>query len=140
MKIEKIDHICFAVKDLDAAREKYEGILGFKLDTVYTAESEKIRVARYYVGEVAIELMEATGQDSEVAKFIERQGEGFFLISYRVPDVEDALRELKMNENKLIDDKPRKLMGTRYAFINYPNELSGILTEVLDGDFDPKKK
>jgi len=140
MNVEKIDHICFAVKDLDAAREKYESILGFKLDTLYTAESEKIRVARYYVGEVAIELMEATGPESEVAKFIERQGEGFFLISYRVPDVDDALAELGRKKNKLIDDKPRKLMGNRYAFINYPNELNGILTELLDGDFDPEKK
>lgn len=140
MKIEKIDHICFAVKDLDAARENYEGTLGFKLDTIYTAESEKIRVARYYVGEVAIELMEATGPDSEVAKFIERQGEGFFLISYRVPDVDEALAELKGKDKKLIDDKPRKLMGNRYAFINYPGELNGVLTEVLDGVFDPEKE
>lgn len=140
MKVEKIDHLCFAVKDLDAARANYESVLGFKLDTLYTAESEKIRVARYYVGEVAIELMEATGPDSEVAKFIERQGEGFFLISYRVPDVDDALAELKEKRMKTIDEEPRKLMGNRYAFINYPNELNGILTEVLDGDFDPENE
>lgn len=137
MNVEKIDHICFAVRDLDSARERYEEDLGFELDTIYTAESEKIRVARYYVGEVAIELMEATGPESEVAKFIERQGEGFFLISYRVPDVDGALAELREKRMKLIDNEPRKLMGNRYAFINYPKELNGVLTEVLDGDFDP---
>ena len=140
MKIEKIDHICFAVKDLDSARKKYEEDLGFTLDTLYTAKSEKIRVARYYVGEVAIELMEATGPASEVAKFIEKRGEGFFLISYRVPDVVAAQKELKEKGRELIDDRPRELMGNRYAFIDRPNELCGILTEILDGEFDPGKK
>ena len=136
MEIEKIDHICFAVKDLDSARKRYEGDLGFKLDTLYTAESEKIRVARYYIGDVAIELMEATGPDSEVARFIERRGEGFYLISYRVPDVSAALGELKEKGRRTVDDGPRELMGNRYAFVHRPNELNGVLTEILDGEFD----
>ncbi len=136
MKVERIDHICIAVRDLDTARKRYEEDLGFELDTLYTAESEMIRVARYYVDEVALELMEATCPESEVAKFIERRGEGFFLISYRVPDVEEALSELKEKGRTLIDERPRELMGNRYAFVHGPKELSGVLTEVLDGEFE----
>ncbi len=138
MEAEAIDHICIAVKNLEEAQKVYEGTLGLKLDVKYVAESEKIHVARYYLGEVALELMEATDKESEVAKFIERRGEGVFLISYRVADVDEALAELKAKGEKTIDKEPRKLMGNRYAFIQPPTRLSGVLTEVLDGEFDPK--
>ena len=136
MKIQAIDHLCIAVRDLDEARLAYEEDLGLELHGLYVAESEKIRVARYYVGDVALELIEATSPDSEVAKFIRKRGEGFFLISYRVDDVEDGLAQLKAKGVKTIDHRPRHLMGNRYAFIHYPKELSGVLTEILDGGFE----
>ena len=139
MKLRSIDHICIAVRDLEKARRIYEEDLGLELHTTYVAESEKIRVARYYVGEVALELMEATAPDSEVARFIEKRGEGFFLISYRVDDVDEALAELKAKGRQTVDEKPRQLLGNRYAFIHHPRELCGVLTEVLDGEFEPGK-
>jgi methylmalonyl-CoA/ethylmalonyl-CoA epimerase len=132
VKIEKIDHLCIAVKDLEKARQIYEEILGLELDTLYVVDREKIRVARYYIGDVALELMESTAPDGDVAKFIEKRGEGFFLISYRVSSVVEALAELKEKGYRLIDDKPRSIMGSRYAFINHPRELCGVLTEVMD--------
>lgn len=132
MNLERIDHICIAVRDLEQARRAYEEILGLELDTLYIVEKEKIKVARYYVGEVALELMESTSPDGEVSKFIEKKGEGLFLISYRVADVENALAELKQRGHSLIDDKPRSIMGSRYAFITPPRELCGVLTEVVD--------
>ncbi len=136
MKLQKIDHICIAVRDLEKAREIYEEDLGLELACEYVAESEKIRVARYYVGDVALELMESTAPDGEVAKFIERRGEGFFLISYRVDNVDEALAELETKGRKTIDQKPRELLGTRYAFVHHPRELCGVLTEIMDGEFD----
>lgn len=138
MKARKIDHICIAVKELDKAKKIYEKTLGLELATDYRAESEKIRVARYYIGDVALELMESTSPDGDVARFIEKRGEGVFLISYRVDDVEEGLKELKARGEKLIDKRPRKLMGNRYAFIKPPKEMCGVLTEILDGEFDPK--
>lgn len=137
MKAEKIDHICIAVNDLDRAMKVYEDMLGLELSIVYTAESESIRVARYYVGEVALELMEPTTPDCEVARFLLRRGEGVFLISYRVDRVEVGLQELKAKGKRLIDEKPRSLMGNRYAFVMPPSETFGVLTEILDGEFDP---
>lgn len=132
MKIEKIDHICLAVKDLQQARQVYEGILGLEPDILYTVDKEKIKVARYYIGDVALELMESTSPDGDVAKFIEKKGEGVFLVSYRVADVEKTLAELREKGHKLIDEKPRSIMGQRYAFINHPRETCGVLTEVSD--------
>ena len=138
MEAEKIDHICIAVKDLKKARNIYEKTLGLSLSVAYVADSEKINVARYYIGEVALELMEPTTPDSEVAKFLEKRGEGVFLISYRVADVERGLSELNAIGEPTIDQTPRELMGNRYAFIQPPHHMCGVLTEILDGDFDPE--
>ncbi len=132
MKAMRIDHISLAVKDLSKAREAYEKVLGLELDSTYVSEREKIRVARYYLGDVALELMEPTAPDSEVAKFIERRGEGVFVISYEVGDVDEALAELRKQGCKLIDEKVRHLLGARYAFTLHPKELCGVLTEVID--------
>ena len=137
MKAEAIDHISIAVKDLKKARKIYEETLGLELFTEIVAESEKIKVARYYLGEVAFELMEPTDPDSEVAKFLEKRGEGVFLISYRVADVVEGLAELQAKGEPTIDKEPRKLTGNRYAFIQPPGRTCGVLTEILDGDFDP---
>ena len=139
MKIEKIDHICFAVKDLEDTKRIYKDDFGLVPDCEYIADSEKIKVARYYIGEVAVEFMESTSPDGEVAKFIEKKGEGAFLISYKVDDLSKALEELKQKNIELIDEKPRELFGNRYAFIHHPNKLHGVLTELLEGDFDLSK-
>ena len=136
MKIQKIDHICFAVEDLDKTKKIYEENFGLVPVIEYVAESESIKVARYYIGEVAVEFMESTTPEGEVAKFIEKRGEGVFLISYKVDDLDAALNELKLKGQKLIDQEPRVLFGTRYAFVQKPNELCGVLTELIEGDFD----
>ncbi len=135
MKATSIDHICIAVKNLENAKIIYEDTLGFELAHEYVAENEKIKVARYYLGDTALELMESTSPDGDVAKFIKKKGEGVFLISYRTDDVEKGLKELTAKGKKLIDEKPRKLFGNRYAFIMPPSETCGVLTEILDGAY-----
>jgi len=139
VKAKCVDHICIAVKDLAAAKRIYEDTLGLELAGEYVADSEKISVARYYLGDVALELMESTTPDGDVAKFIKNRGEGVFLISYRVDDVVAGLNELKAKGKTPIDDKPRELLGNRYAFITPPKEMCGVLTEIVDGKFDPSE-
>ena len=133
MKVQAIDHISIAVKSLEKARAMYEGVLGMKVTGQYVMEEkEKIRGVRYRLGDVVLELMEATAPDSEVAKFIERRGEGIFVVSYLVANVGEALKDLKRQGYKLIDEKPREHQGARYAFTLYPKELGGVLTEIVD--------
>ncbi len=139
MKAKSIDHISIAVRDLTRARKIYEETLGMELFVEYESEREKIKVARYYLGDVALELMEPTSTDSEVARFIEKRGEGVFLMSYRVDDIDEALSELKAKGESLIDDEPRSLLGLRYAFIMPPKETCGVLTEIVDGEGDLNK-
>ena len=139
MKAKAIDHICIAVKDREAAARVYEETLGLEPAYGYVAESEKIRVVRYFLGEVALELMEDTDGSGDVANFIRKRGEGVFLLSYKVDDVEAGLKELRDKGHETIDRKPREMMGIRYAFIQPPKELGGVLTEILEGDFDPER-
>ena len=136
MKIQKIDHICFAVEDLERTKKIYQENMGLVPTVEYVAESEHIKVARYYIGEVAVEFMESTSPQGEVAKFIRKRGEGVFLISYKVDDLDKALAELKAKGADLIDQEPRALFGNRYAFIQKPDKLCGVLTELVEGDFD----
>jgi methylmalonyl-CoA/ethylmalonyl-CoA epimerase len=135
VEVKEVDHICFAVRSVDEAREVYEATLGLRPACEYVAPEESIRVIRYYLGALALEIMEPTNATCEVAKFLESRGEGVFLISYRVDDVEKALAELHAAGRRTIDQKPRCLMGNRYAFIDPPKALHGVLTEIVDGEF-----
>lgn len=113
LKINKMDHICVAVKDLDKAREVWEPLLGkTKPDDAYIDEPEKIRVARYWVGDTGFELMESTTPDGEVAKFIEKNGEGIMLLSFNVDNTQKAVEELKQKTILLL------VMSGHFGIVN----------------------
>lgn len=137
MKLNKIDHISIAVKDLDEARKIWEPILGkAEPDDAYMDEPEKIRVARYRVGEVGFELMESTTPDGDVARFIERNGEGIMLISFNVDNTREAVGELEDKGYPFIPDKKgdvtRPFRDCEYAFL-HPRKVNGVLLELIDG-------
>jgi methylmalonyl-CoA/ethylmalonyl-CoA epimerase len=131
MQVNKIDHICIAVKDLDKARKVWEPVLGKSgPDDEYVDEPEKIRVARYWVGEVGFELMESTSDDGDVAKFIEKRGEGIMLISFNVPDTRDAMAELEGSDYEFIGGA-RPFRDCEFAFV-HPKKMNGVLLELID--------
>ena len=131
METKKIDHICIAVKNLDKAQKIWEPVLGkSKPDEEYIDESEKIKVARYWVGEVGFELMESTDQDGDVAKFIEKKGEGVMLISFNVDNTRRAMDELQKKGYPFIGG-PRPFRNSEFAFI-HPHKMNGVLLEIID--------
>lgn len=131
MKVNKIDHICVAVRDLEEARKVWEPVLGkSKPDDTYVDEREKIKVARYWIGEVGFELMESTSPDGEVAKFIEKRGEGVMVISLNVDDTQSAMEELKAKKYPFIGGL-RPFRNCKYAFI-HPKKMNGVLLELID--------
>ena len=131
MKINKIDHICIAVKNLDAARKIWEPLLGKERpDDEYVDEPEKIHVARYYLGQVGFELMESTSPDGEVAKFIKNRGEGVMLISLNVDNTREAMDELDSDKYHVIGGV-RKFRDCEFAFI-HPQKINGVLLELID--------
>ena len=135
MKLNKIDHICIAVKDLEAAKKIWEPMLGkSEPDDAYVDEPEKINVARYMVGEVGFELMESTSPDGDVAKFIEKRGEGIMLISFNVDNTRKAMAELKEKGYSFIGGA-RQFRDCEFAFL-HPKKMNGVLTELSDYKWD----
>lgn len=131
MKVNKIDHICIAVRDLEQARKVWEPLLGKSApDDAYVDEPEKIRVARYWIGGVGFELMESTTPDGDVAKFIQKRGEGVMLVSLNVDDTRRAMSELDAKGYPLIGGA-RRFRDSEFAFV-HPKALNGVLLEVID--------
>ncbi|TYO99209.1 methylmalonyl-CoA epimerase [Geothermobacter ehrlichii] len=127
---KKINHIGIAVKSLEASIPFYRDTLGMAYEGSEEVAEQKVKVAFLAVGESRIELLEPTAEDSPVAKFIEKNGEGIHHIAYQVDDIETALAELQQQEVRLIDKVPRRgAHGTRIAFL-HPRATGGVLTEL----------
>ena len=131
MKVNKVDHICIAVKNIDEARKVWEPVLGkSRPDDEYIDESEKIKVVRYYVGEVGFELMESTTPDGNVARFIDKRGEGVMVISLNVDDTREAIDELQKKDYPFIGGA-RPFRDCEFAFV-HPKKMNGVLLELID--------
>lgn len=131
MKVNRIDHICIAVKNLEEAKKAWEPLMGkSKPDDEYIDEPEKIKVARYYLGEVGFELMESTTPDGDVAKFIEKRGEGIMLVSFNVDSTAEAMEEMKGKGYPFIGGL-RKFRDCEFAFV-HPKAANGVLLEFID--------
>jgi methylmalonyl-CoA/ethylmalonyl-CoA epimerase len=140
MKTKKIDHISIAVKDLDRARKAWEPIIGkTEPDDSYVDEPEKIRVARYWLGNVGFELMESTTSDGPVAKWIEKNGEGVMIVSFNVNNTREAIQELESKNYPFIPspegEKARPFRDCEFAFI-HPKKVNNVLLELIDDKWD----
>ncbi|MCD6494004.1 MAG: methylmalonyl-CoA epimerase [Archaeoglobaceae archaeon] len=129
---KKIDHIGIAVSNLDEAMELYKK-LGFEVKEVEEVAEQKVKVAMLPVGESKIELLEATSEDSAIAKFIEKRGEGIHHIAINVEDIEKALENAKNEGLKLIDEKPRVGAGGKKVAFVHPKSTKGVLLEFVEG-------
>jgi methylmalonyl-CoA/ethylmalonyl-CoA epimerase len=139
MKTNKIDHISIAVKDLAAAQKIWEPILGKTApDDAYIDEPEKIKVARYWLGEVGFELMASTTPDGDVAKYIEKHGEGIMLLSFNVDNTRESMAELKEQGYPFIGGA-RPFRDSEFAFI-HPRNVNGVLLELIDYKWDEFKR
>lgn len=131
MKANKVDHISIAVKNLDEARKVWEPVLGKSgPDVEYIDESEKIKVARYIVGKMGFELMESISPDGDVAKFIEKRGEGVMVISLNVDNTREAMGELQQKDYPFIGGA-RPFQDCEFAFV-HPKKMNGVLLELID--------
>jgi len=127
--VKKIEHIGIAVKNLDQAIQTFEKLLGTKCYKIEEVEDQKVRTAFLKVGETKIELLEATSQDSPIAKFLEKRGEGIHHIAFEVQNLENKLLELREHNFQLIDEKPK--IGAEEFLIAFvhPKSVNGVLIE-----------
>jgi len=126
----KLDHIGIAVRSLDAAKI-YEA-LGLTIEHTEVVASQGVKTAFLSVGDSNLELLEPTGPDSAIAKFIEKRGEGIHHICLRVDDIEAHLARLQAEGYRLINEHPVPgAHGCRVAFL-HPAAGNGVLIELSE--------
>ena len=126
-----LDHLGIAVRSLADAKAIYQK-LGLLLSAEEVVPSEKVRVVMVPVGETRLELLEPTSEDSVIAKFIAKHGEGLHHISIRVPDLSAAVRKLKADGVRLVSNEIKiGAGGHRFVFI-HPSSGSGVLIELVE--------
>lgn len=132
MNISHIEHIGIAVKSIEDSLPYYENVLGLKCYNIEEVTEQKVKTAFFKIGQTKIELLEPTSDDSAVAKFLEKKGEGIHHIAYAVPDVAEALAEVEQKGIQLIDKAPRGgAEGLNIAFL-HPKSTGSVLTELCD--------
>ena len=130
--IKKIDHIGIAVRDIEQSLAVYRDLLGLEVKGIEEVAPQKVKAALLPVGESKVELLQATAEDATVARFIEKRGEGFHHVAFRVDNLEEQLERLKARGVQLVDEKPRPgAGGSKVAFL-HPRSTGGVLVELCE--------
>jgi methylmalonyl-CoA/ethylmalonyl-CoA epimerase len=128
--MNKIEHIGIAVKDLNAAKVKFEKLLGTEAYKTESVESEGVSTMFFKVGEVKIELLQATKEDSAIAKFIERKGEGIHHIAFDVDSVEEKSAQLIEDDFIVLNENPKAGADNKMINFIHPKSTNGVLVEL----------
>src|SRR5277367_3127044 len=127
----QIDHLGIAVKSLSSAKAIFEK-LGLDVSPEETVEHEQVRLVMVPVGESRLELLEATSEDSTIAKFIAKRGEGLHHVCLKVPDLPSAVERLKKDGVRLVSEEIKTgAGGHQYVFV-HPSSTSGVLLELVE--------
>lgn len=129
--ITQLNHIGIAVADMDAAIATYTQLLGAAPTTVEDVPTEHVRTAFFKVGDTQVELIAATSNDSPIAKFIAKRGEGVHHLAFQVDDIRTAIAQYQKDGFTLVGDAPRPgAHGTQVAFL-HPKDTNGTLIELV---------
>jgi methylmalonyl-CoA epimerase len=127
--LQKIDHLGIAVRSLDEAVKFYEEALGVACEGIEEVASQKVRTAFFAVGETHIELLEPTSEDSPIAKFMSKNGEGIHHVAYYTDDIQGQLNQAQQAGCKLINEEPVPGAGGKKVAFLHPKSTHGVLTE-----------
>jgi len=127
----QIDHIGIAVRSLAAAKAIYQK-LGLSVSAEETVEQEQVKLVMVPLGESRLELLEATSEDSTIAKFVAKRGEGLHHVCLRVPDLSGAVERLKKDGVRLVSEEIKiGAGGHKYVFV-HPSSAGGVLLELVE--------
>ena len=130
--MRKIEHIGIAVKDLEAATKTYEALLGKPAYQSEDVESEGVKTVFFKTGENKIELLGATREDSPIAKYIAKRGEGIHHVAFDVEDIEAEIKRLQGEGFQLINDMPKKGADNKRIVFLHPKSTNGVLVELCE--------
>jgi methylmalonyl-CoA/ethylmalonyl-CoA epimerase len=130
--IKKIEHIGIAVKNLDSSNALFKKLFGTAHYKIESVESEGVSTSFFMLGETKIELLEASNEDSAIAKFIEKKGEGIHHIAYAVDNLEQEMQRLQEEGFSLINSKPKDGADNKRICFLHPKSTNGILVELCE--------
>lgn len=128
--VNKIEHIGIAVKNMDDANILFEKLLGVPSYKSEEVESEGVLTSFFQTGESKIELLMATKEESPIAKFIEKKGEGIHHIAFDVDDIQAEISRLKAEGFVLISETPKKGADNKLVVFLHPKGTNGVLVEL----------
>lgn len=126
----KVEHIGIAVKDLTAGNTLYKQLLGKAHYKIEEVASEKVNTSFFQVGETKIELLEPTTEDSVIAKFIEKRGEGLHHIAFEVEDIHAEMKRLESEGFRLLNEAPKRGADNKLVCFVHPKDVKGVLIEL----------
>ena len=128
--MKKIEHIGIAVKDLASANQLFEKLFNQPHYKVEAVESEGVSTSFFRLGETKIELLEATNENSAIAKFIEKRGEGIHHIAFEVEDIAAEMERLTKEGFQLIHESPKEGADSKKICFLHPKSTNGVLIEL----------
>ena len=128
--MRKIEHIGIAVKDLEESNELFKKLFGKSHYKVEEVKSEGVKTSFFRIGENKIELLEATDEESPIAKFIEKRGEGIHHIAFDVEDIEKEVSRLEEEGFRILNKKPKKGSDNKLVVFLHPKSTNGVLIEL----------
>lgn len=132
--LKQIDHIAVVVQDMEAALKVYRDALGLPLARVEDVPAEAVKVAFLPMpeGDGEVELVQPTDEESGIARFLAKRGQGIHHICFRVDDIQAAMDHVTANGLQVIEDEPRVgSQGQKYVFI-HPKSAHGVLIELYE--------
>ncbi|GAB5400784.1 MAG: methylmalonyl-CoA epimerase [Aureisphaera sp.] len=128
--MNKIEHIGIAVKDIEAANKTYKSLLGYEHYKTETVEGEGVMTSFFTCGESKIELLQAIREDSPIAKFIEKKGEGIHHIAFAVDDIHAEKERLKKEGFVVLNEEPKRGADNKWVVFLHPKSSHGVLVEL----------
>lgn len=130
MAMKKLEHIGIAVRNLEESNRLFARLLGTEPYKTETVEREGVKTSFFKVGDVKIELLEATRPDSAIATFIEKRGEGIHHLAFEVDNVSDKIVEKTKDGFKALSDNPMPGADNKLIAFLHPKSTNGVLVEI----------
>ncbi len=128
--MNKIEHIGIAVKDINTSNTLFEKLFGESHYKIEDVESEGVKTSFFKAGNSKIELLEATSEDSPIAKFINKKGEGIHHIAFAVDNINAEVKRLQSEGFVIINEKPKKGADNKLVVFLHPKSTNGVLIEL----------
>lgn len=128
--MRKIEHLGIAVKDLEKSNELFKRLLGSELYKEEMVEGEGVKTSFFQIGETKIELLEATKEESPIAKFISKKSEGIHHIAFDVEDLESEMKRLKAQGFEILNEIPKEGADNKLVVFLHPKTTNGVLVEL----------